>query len=1049
MMQHTTFLQVVLICGTIVLTAVGAPVVATAQSIRSTAFADLRFDEIQEQIVKLNNGANLVESPFWGQKGKHALRLDAAKKQFAELVNLPYLDRADAVSLSFLYLSLHELSDDAFHGVIAKRAVNGERTNYGINYNPKSDLLQVYFNDGGGFRVASYPVKNLIDYRRLVHLTATINVSDAPAPDADTQRDDVRIRLFVNGAQTKPTKVTAGLIDGDDAWLTDVDAAGLLNDAPVTIGSSTSASEYSSGLIDELLLFRRALTQSEALRLFREVAGSNAAMLAQQQAQEKPRPPAPKITKLSLWGLQAGNSTRLTIHGSSFASNPHIVLPLADVKQEVVEGSAADKLVVDLTLPETSAPGYYPLRVQTAEGLSNAVAVAVDRLPEMPAAGSSPESPASLPAAFSGTLTGAQQHRIYFRGVAGQRVVADVDARRLGATLDPVLELKSAVGTPLVIEWGRVHLRGDARIELALPDDGLYFVELHALSYRAAKKNPFRLKIGDLPIIDAYYPPAAVLGTKVDFEPIGTGLPLAQWVTASLTGQKSSLAEHVPLPSSFGPTAASPVVRISESIELFEQEAEGDQFQTVDARFQDQQHLPVVVNGRVSVSGEEDRYLLDVVPGESLRISVRARSFDSPLDGRLVVSKHPEGTSLASSIDLPGTRDPGLVYTVPEGVEKIQVAVTDLHRRGGANFLYRLRIIPAARTDFQIRFTTPQVNIPQNGTATLRLEVDRKGFDGPIDLRVTGDDKLSLSPSQIPAGSGKMTLFATLRRSAGDVVKRLSQLKIVASSVGLETPIERVAVFSARSGEVSLPAHGDVISALIGDPVELSVGVNQTLPALFKGDDAELPVSITPFPGAAERAVRLTLVSTEKRRRVNRNDPKQGNRPKVSGKPVLVSAGSTSAKFRIRVPLDVAEKEISFVVRGEVKSHAYSGITRADVHSEPFRLPIRDALSLNIDQDSTNLVAGTKNKIRGALTWSEGFSKDIEIKLNGLPKGYLAETLTVLAGEKEFELYVTVPDEQQPRTLAQLTLTVSAAGARPLLPKRQLSLKVAPPPKNE
>ena len=1048
-MHHATLLRVVLICGFIVLSVAGTPVVATAESIRSAAFADLSFDENRDQIVKLNNGANLVESPFWGQKGKHALRLNAAKKQFAELVNLPYLDRADAVSLSFLFLSLHELSDGAFHGLVAKRAASGDRTNYGINYNPKSDLLQVYFNDGGGFRVASYPVKDLIDYRRLVHLTATIKISDAPAPDSDNQSDDIRVRLFVNGAQVKPMKVTAGLIDGDDAWLTDVDAAGLLNDAPVTIGSSTPASEYSSGLIDELLLFRHALTQSEALRLFREVAGSNAAVLAQQQSQEKPRAPAPKITKLSLWGLQAGNRTRLTIYGSSFASNPRIVLPLPDVKQEFVEGSAAGKLVVDLTLPETSAPGYYPLRVQTADGLSNAVAVAIDRLPEMPVAGSSPDSPANLPAAFSGTLTGAEQHRVYFQGVAGQRVVADVDAKRLGATLDPVLELKTAVGTPLVIEWGRIHLRGDARIELVLPDDGLYFVELHALSYRAAKKNPFRLKIGDLPLIDAYFPPAAVLGTKVDLEPIGTGLPSAQRVTASLTGQNSSIAEYVPLPSSFGLTAVSPAVRISESIELFEQEAKGEQLQAVDARFQQQKHLPVVVNGRIAVPGEEDRFLLEVVPGTALRISVRARSFDSPLDGRLIVSKHPEGTPLASSIDLPGTRDPGLVFTVPEGVEKIQAAVTDLHRRGGANFLYRLRIVPAARKDFRVRFTKPQLSIPENGTATLRLDVDRTGYAGPIDLRVTGDDKLSISPSQIPAGSGKMKLFATLTRSAGDVTQRLSQLKIVASSVGLETPIQHVAVFAPQSGEVSLPAHRDAVSIVIGNPVELSVGLNQKPPVLFKGDDVELPVSITPFPGTAERAVRMTLVSTEKPRRVNRNDPKQGNRPMVSGKPVLVGAGTTSARFRIRVPVDVAEKEISFVVRGQVKSHAYSAFTRGDVYSEPFRLPIRAAISLNVDQDSKSIVTGAKNKILGTLTWSEGFSKDIEIKLNGLPEGYLAETLTVLAGEENFELYVTVPDGQPAHTLSQVTLAVSAAGGRSLLPTRQFPLKVVLPPKNE
>ena len=100
----------------------------------------------QPMSAELVGRPNRVPSPFWNQAGKMALRIDAAKKQCVRLVDVPYLDRPDAMTLSLFFLSLDTPADGNPHGILGKRSTAGG-TNYGINYVPASDVFQVYVND--------------------------------------------------------------------------------------------------------------------------------------------------------------------------------------------------------------------------------------------------------------------------------------------------------------------------------------------------------------------------------------------------------------------------------------------------------------------------------------------------------------------------------------------------------------------------------------------------------------------------------------------------------------------------------------------------------------------------------------------------------------------------------------------------------------------------------------------------------------------------------------------------------------------------------------
>jgi len=1024
-----------------------------ADAVRPQAIVDLRFEEDSGEKTSdasstgehadeglLINGPLRVESPFAGQEGLRALYLDASTKQFVQVNDSVDLDRSGGVSLGLFFMNLHEDNDTAMHGVFAKRVGLGDEssTNYGINYVMQSNVLQVYVNHATGFRIVKYAAKDAIGFRQAVHLTATFEVGDAPGKDEDTDADDLRIRLFRDGKPLKPQ--SADLTEGNDAWLTDVEFAKLLNDEPLTLGCTNSGLEFTSCLIDELTLFPRALSVEEVSQLFAEVSSVTATQLAQRGYSAPPERKPPTITSVSLRGLRAGATTRLTIRGQNLAGRPQLILPLSSIRQSSAQAARPDTAVLDVAVPADTPSGYYPMFVHTDGGLSNRMIVAIDRLPQLTAGGSSADNPAPLPSAFSGVLSGPEPVRIHFRGRTGQRLVAEVEAKRLGAQFEPVLEIKTARGTPLTIVWGHVSLRGDARAEINLPDDGMYFVELHDLAYKAPANSPYRLRIGNIASIDGCFPPGAARGTSATVELFGTGLPAGTTVSTTTLGGPFQTAQVIGAPRRLMTAGPGPMLRLSDARHVIETAQSAEALQTVGATFSDRTHVPVVINGRIVKPGEQDRYVLNVKPEQSLDLSILARGIHSPLDGRLAVLEHPSGNQLAMSVDRPGTRDPGLTYKVPAGVEQIQVAVGDLHERGGSHFLYQLRIIPSGQPDFALNLTTPTLGLPEKGTAVTRLNVNRKGYNGPIRLRVLGDSRVTIAPAEIPAGAGGIW-FVTLARSGGDHATGVRQILIAGESTGLDPAIQRVARADV-AGREAADAFRDRLVTAFDRPTGLAVEVASLPPALFKGVPTQLPISIVRDGENGSRSVALTLMSTEKSRPIDPKNRNKGNKTLVRSLDSFMVADAKSGDLRVGVPLDVAEPNLRFVVRADAKKYPWSKSIHATAYSEPFRLPVRSAVAAELVAETLTLHSGTENKLRGTLIRTEGFSGSVDVAVNGLPKGYQTAKVTVPADQKDFEIAVTPAAEEKSRDLPQASLVVTATGGGPLLPNKAVTLKI-------
>jgi hypothetical protein len=247
------------------------------------------------------------------------LLLDPASRQQISIDGKGDASRPEAVTISGFFASLHPPSDADFHGLFAKRnGNNGSPTNYGINFHPASDNFQLYVHDGSAYKVINYSVKAALGYRRRVHLSAAFDQADAPGADADADVDDIRVRLFVNGALVAPAKASGGFVEGAVGWITDTSLARCVSETPLTIGSSFTDGEFTRMFCDDICVFAEALSDADAAALFAEAAGAAAAEIKAEQGLPETPAVLPRITQISPMLLRSVGppGSRLTEHNS-------------------------------------------------------------------------------------------------------------------------------------------------------------------------------------------------------------------------------------------------------------------------------------------------------------------------------------------------------------------------------------------------------------------------------------------------------------------------------------------------------------------------------------------------------------------------------------------------------------------------------------------------------------------------------------------------------------------------------------------------------------
>ena len=466
---------------------------------------------------------------------------------------------------------------------------------------------------------------------------------------------------------------------------------------------------------------------------------------------------SPQITKISMPTLQAGGVTTLIIDGTDLGPNPRLILPVPIAEQTVKDGAhrhqGADRGQARARCrPASTRCGWPATRASPTPSASRSTTAA---------AAVRGRRSISCRRACKARLAGSATLSTTLAGKKGQRLVVEVEARRLGSAIESgasSCSIRSGCDRPA--RGAATRLDGDARLVATLPADGTYTIELHDAQFKAGTPNRFRMRVGDFQYADLAFPLAGQRGTKASFQLIGS-LPETTRVEADLTA----------LPGRF----AGPPARRSGPGRLVahhpgQRHSRGDRDRPPTRASCRRSTIPAGINGRLVTAKEEDRYRLAVQPGMKLKLERAGRA------GRLAARRRADppqrGRCPARAQRRPAdTFDPSLEYTVPEGVTALVAAAS---RPGGARaapiYVYRLAVTPAGVPDFSLALLEDDCTCRETGAAVLRIRASRAGYNGPIKLTLPGlPAGVAVSGDEIPAGTTDafLSLTAPDGRAAG------------------------------------------------------------------------------------------------------------------------------------------------------------------------------------------------------------------------------------------------------------------------------------------
>lgn len=238
-------------------------------------------------------------------------------------------------------------------------------------------------------------------------------------------------------------------------------------------------------------------------------------------------PPKPELFRTSPRGLERGTTGRVRLEGKNLET-ASVVRVYRQGRLHSAEALQAEKGDWWVTLmPAADEPlGAWELSVGDGASESARVKVWVDDLPQvdLSAEGSTSAALVSLPRSVWSTLKEpGQSLEFSVKGQAGQHLVFDVSAQRLGTKGDYQLTLLDPAGRVLA-QNDNWRGQADPWLEARLTESGTYRVRVNEVTFAGSPDHAFRLSVGELPFVTGFFPLVVPAGATSQVEVLGANL---------------------------------------------------------------------------------------------------------------------------------------------------------------------------------------------------------------------------------------------------------------------------------------------------------------------------------------------------------------------------------------------------------------------------------------------------------------------------------------------------------------------------------------------
>ncbi len=559
----------------------------------------------------------------------------------------------------------------------------------------------------------------------------------------------------------------------------------------------------------------------------------------QQKTKRKDAGTDPFLTAIRPPLVKPGDTATWKIAGKRLAGLQGLIVSGEGIEVVAIREATDESAVVEVRASAVAAAGFREARALTPAGISNLVPIKVDPIEPTPEA-----EPNDRPAQAAAIATGAAvvgelkpRDVDYYRVEArnGQAIAAEVEARRLGSPVLPILEFLYADGRPLAAARETPGLDRDARVEIVAPEDGTYLLRVRDAVYAGGDGYVYRLVVRPGSFATGMFPLGGPPGATIVVAACGGNLDAPVARTIALPDEPGTIFDPGPFAGPDGEIVAPGRLIVGEDAPEVVEASAGDEPTPM--------AIGSTINGRIARPGEVDRVVVAAKKGERLVARVRAAELASRLDSVLVVRDR-KGNIVGENDDSGGggnrnnpnpqivladgpSADSRLRFEAPADGD-YTIELTDRFGGGGDDYAYRLEVGPA-RPDFTVslllggpiannqqaqgrnRPAGPALvgayNLKPGATVPVNFLINAEGDVGPVEVRaeglpegVTAEPQIVSITAPAPGKNGRNrgpqpTGGAIVLKVDPVVAPAVGRLRIVATSrpkVG--RPIRRVGI---------------------------------------------------------------------------------------------------------------------------------------------------------------------------------------------------------------------------------------------------------------
>jgi hypothetical protein len=727
-----------------------------------------------------------------------------------------------------------------------------------------------------------------------------------------------------------------------------------------------------------------------------------------------------RIDSISTYGLTSNATTMIELRGVGIDSSLRLWLPF-DSQQKLVKVTP-NEATMELSLGEVPDQIIWGL-FQTDRAVDVPKRFAVDRFPSQ---GFS-ESVATLPMAVNGSLAGNESKAIQVTLKTGEQLLADIQARRLGATFQPLLRITDDMGRQVASSGPQLSRDGDAACSYTATRDGNYKVILQDLTFAAPAGN-FRIRLS-IKGVDGALKPEVVANAAIPSYPSAAsalGWPVAGFAVSGrpILDVSAKVAGEAP---------KNDLGLVSSWTRLDLKDIKAEALANVGEVFR-VPALPCIVRG-VLKNNSKLKMLVACGAGKPVEAEVWGARLSADVDTRLRITAM-DGRELASGDDSPGTPDSLARFGGDANVAEAIVELDSLIpiAAEGANFELMIHQAPTGVALLDIE--TPQASTVVGGWAIATLKIARQGVNSPIilsgrSLGLEANSAVEVPEVVIPPGKDRALIAMRLSDRAAP---KTSWVALAGQYPDKETGRVSIAGIGSRkiraSGvNESLLSVSQTLSPLSLEPSwqkregevwELTAGLQYPLPMSWKFswivDNAAATGLLLPEAMASWK-LKGELVSNQN---IPRTNPQDGNSPLDMQKALQLVGGDGAVlmlkdakSWSFSVPASALEDDFQVAVKWTLTDAADQPL------SVPFSTPIQNVritrpLKISLAKAVTEPWQYTKEIADAGVMVKVERSKGVEgmvtLRWEGLPQGVAAVTAQSDNASEVSEIKLPFPD---------------------------------------